>query len=45
MGDVNCQHPLKREPISSVYREPGFEGLIGGDAVENSILVSIAGHG
>src|SRR6266567_872325 len=25
---------LKREPISSVQREPGFESLIGGDAVK-----------
>jgi hypothetical protein len=37
----DCQHRGKREPVSSVLREPGFDGLIGGDAVENSILVSI----
>jgi hypothetical protein len=30
----DCQHRLKREPISSVYREPGFDGLIGGDAAK-----------
>ena len=36
-----CQHRDKREPISSVYREPGFEHLIGGDEVENSISVSM----
>jgi hypothetical protein len=33
------------EPILSMYREPGFEGLLRGYAVENSELVFIAGHG
>lgn len=32
-----CQHQLKREPISSVLREPVIDRLIGGDGVENSI--------
>jgi len=37
----SCRHQPKREPNSSVEfeREPGFDCLIGGDAVENSISV------
>ena len=31
---IMCQHRLNREPISSAYREPGFDDLIGGDAVK-----------
>jgi hypothetical protein len=38
---LGCQHRDKREPNSSGSREPGFDGLIGGDAVENSKSDSI----
>ena len=38
-----CQHRLRREPIPSASREPGFDGPIGEDAVENPISVSRAG--
>ena len=31
--NVVCQHWRKREPNSSFFREPGFEALIGEDAV------------
>ena len=37
LNGLLCQHQLKREPISSAFREPGCRGLIGGDAVQNSI--------
>ena len=43
-GESHCQHRLKRAPKPSPFRGPTFDGLIGGDAVENSILVSIAGY-
>jgi hypothetical protein len=28
----SCQHRLKREPVSSAYGVPSFDGIIGGDA-------------
>src|SRR5438094_10302654 len=35
-----CQHQVKREPFSSDSKGASCEGLIGGDAVENSIADS-----